>query len=573
MGVVHKLFAGRRNADLALDFGAETITLLVEDVDAPQGWSPLASAALESDDFSDQIEALRVLAAKHSTACEVDLWLPADQVLSTYLELKSAQFWNRTNAAKDALCARTGLARGDINVDLTRAPGEVWAICAAEAKVVAEALDYARRWGFAPLMVTTRYADAAFAAPPDLTGLADRRPLIAGAAAAAAAVIALAVIAWPDANKEPISQGPERIAMIPAVALVSPSLPGDDGVGEIRQNEVAIALARPETPQPVLAKQAALTPKGPAFAASILSPAPSYPDFLSVDLSYPRAEVVTPIYANVAYRAPLLGRSTPDVAAIEQFFFDDEPDIGLTSLPILSLGDGFEAVTATPSQLGEFDVAALGPAPRALRTQELLLENEPDLTPEPETPEEPATTDVEDQPAPERDEPLVINATDPREAPQTAEAEEDDTPGPGSVVSAPKPGKRPDSLDMTPGIGAVAAAPSALSRPKSIKPRPKAVARNTSSAKSVRAPSRGKPTGRGLANVATLKGAITLDRASLLGVFGTAKNRRALLRMSDGRMKRVSQGEVIDGWVISRIQATSMRMTRGSEVRNLNLIR
>ena len=36
MGVVHKLFAGRRNADLALDFGAETITLLVEDVDAPQ---------------------------------------------------------------------------------------------------------------------------------------------------------------------------------------------------------------------------------------------------------------------------------------------------------------------------------------------------------------------------------------------------------------------------------------------------------------------------------------------------------------------------------------------------------
>ena len=98
------------------------------------------------------------------------------------------------------------MARGDINVDLTRAPGEIWAICAAEAKVVAEALDYARRWGFAPLMVTTRYADAAFAAPPDLTGLADRRPLIAGAAAAAA-VIALAVIAWPDANKEPISQG------------------------------------------------------------------------------------------------------------------------------------------------------------------------------------------------------------------------------------------------------------------------------------------------------------------------------------------------------------------------------
>ena len=126
---------------------------------------------------------------------------------------------------------------------------------------------------------------------------------------------------------------------------------------------------------------------------------------------------------------------------------------------------------------------------------------------------------------------------------------------------------------MSPGPGAVAAAPSALTRPKSIKPKATAVARNTSSAKTVRAPTRSKPTGRGLANVATLKDAIKLDQTSLLGVFGTSKNRRALLRMADGRMKRVSQGEVIDGWVISRIQATSMRMTRGTEVRNLRLIR
>ena len=179
---------------------------------------------------------------------------------------------------------------------------------------------------------------------------------------------------------------------------------------------------------------------------------------------------------------------------------------------------------------------------------------------------------------------IIRNARDPRrqtpdpeaaeaEAEAEVEAKEDEAPGPGSVVAAPSPGKRPDSLDMSPGPGAVAAAPSARTRPKSIKPKPKAVARNTSSAKTVRAPSRGRPTGRGLASVATLRDAIALDQTSLLGVFGAKNNRRALLRMADGRMKRVSQGEVVDGWVISRIQATSMRMTRGSEVRHLKLIR
>lgn len=648
MGVVQDIFASRKRAGLALDFGAETITLLVEDVQAPQGWSPLSTVMLADETFSEDIEAMRSLAAVHSDGCVVDLWLPEDQILNTHLELKSSQFWNRAHNAKVSLGSRTGLTPDQINVDLAQAPGDVWAICAVEAKVVTEAQDYARRWGFSPNMATTRYADAAFVAPPDLSGEPNRKPLVigAGAVAAAAACVAVAVLAWPSAQTSQISSGPDRIAMAPAAALPSPTVTESTTVTVPAEIGEAIAFNRPSAPEPGLQKPLILSNKEHDFAASILSPSQQNPGFLSIDFSLPEAETATPIFANVAYRAPSLEHTPPSFETAEEFAPGAEPATGPSALPSLSLGDGFGDGTSTPSELGTFDVAALGPAPRALRTEDLIVESEEVQAPEqtenaedpvenaPENPavddaseEAPITPDAppaveaatedqptpearpqdppaveiatEDQPSPEAapqdpaasevattedtpppdPKPIVRNAVDPRELalrpepkePEPKEVEE--APGPGSVAAAPRPGKRPDSLDFSPGPGAVAAAPAARTRPKSIKPKATAVARNTSSAKTVRAPSRGKPTGRGLANAATLKGAITLDKTSLLGVFGTKENRRALLRMSDGRMKRVSQGEVIDGWVVSRIQATSMRMTRGGEVRNLNLIR
>lgn len=604
MGVVQNIFAGRSPVGLALDFGAETITLLTRDAEAPQGWSPLGAAMVGDEAFGAQIEALRGLAAEHSADsadCAVDLWLPVDQVLNTHLELPSADLWGGTKAAKIALGDRTGLSPDDINLDLAKAPGDVWAICAAETKVVAEAQDYARLWGFAPNLVTTRHADAAFAAPPDLTGEASRKPLLIGAGAAAvAAGVVLAVMLWPSAEAPLSSAGPERIAMAPAASLASPSIAESEVVATPAGVQDAVDIVLPDAPEPDYQKTAALESNDHGFAASILSPSPQFPDFLSVDFSLPRAEAVTPIYANVAYRAPSLAHAPPSVEALEPLSPGAAPETGPPVLPSLSLVDGVAEPATRPSEMGTFDVAALGPAPRALRTEDLILQN--DVVAAPEVPggrdespteaaaEDPAPADEtpqetvqapEDSAAPEGEAappaqaaPIVQNATDPREAaPQEDLVEADEAPGPGSVAAAPRPGKRPDGIDMSPGPGAVAAAPPARTRPKSIKPRPVAVARNTSSAKSVRAPARGKPTGRGLANAATLSGAIQLDKTSLLGVFGTSKNRRALLRMADGRMKRVTQGEVIDGWVVSRIQATSMRMTRGAEVRDLKLIR
>ncbi len=575
MGVAQKFFAGRKPASLALDFDAETITLLAADADAPQGWSPLASTLLTSDTFSEEIEALRSLAADRSPDCTVDLWLPADQILNTHLELKSARPWNRTALAKATLAERFGLDHGEINVDLARAPGEVWATCAVESNVIDEARNYARSWGFTPQMVTTRHADAAFSTPPDLTNDRNRRPLYIGAAALAAASIALAVLFWPVTENETTVRGPDRIAMASAAALTSPPVQDAGALALAGDPEGQLAFQTPNAPRPDYTKTAALSGGEAEFTAVVKSPSQNFPNFLSIDFSLPRVETATPIYANVAYSAPALGHNAPMVDAIEQYFVDAGPGISPGDLPSLTLGDGSEPAALRPSGLTSFDVAALGEAPRALRTQELLLDGvdiqpsdndaEPDQTQliaDPDTPEEPVIGAV-DLRAPVRE-----PDTDSQD-----EVEEDAVPGPGSVTAAPKPGKRPENIDMTPGPGAVAVAPLARSRPKSIKPKAVVVARNTSSAKTVRAPARGKPTGRGLAGAATLKNALSFDKTSLLGVFGTSKNRRALLRMSNGRLKRVSQGEVIDGWVISRIQATSMRMTRGAEVRNLNLVR
>ena len=171
------------------------------------------------------------------------------------------------------------------------------------------------------------------------------------------------------------------------------------------------------------------------------------------------------------------------------------------------------------------------------------------------------------------------NAEAPAEPEATAtgrpEVNEDDIPGPGSVAASPSPIGRPDHLDMTPSKLAVAKAPRPAPRPKSIKPRASVISAASDGAvpASVKAPSRRGPTGPGAANAATLKGAIRLEDMNLLGVFGSKSSRRALLRMPDGQVVRVTKGTVVDGWVISRIDATSMRMTRGGTAQTLKVAR
>lgn len=127
---------------------------------------------------------------------------------------------------------------------------------------------------------------------------------------------------------------------------------------------------------------------------------------------------------------------------------------------------------------------------------------------------------------------------------------------------------------MTPSDRIATLSPSPSPRPNTIRKRvaPVAVEIGAKGVREVRAPKRPAPRGPGVANAATLKGAIQLEDMNLLGVFGADGARRALLRLADGQVLRVSRGTVVEGWVVSRIDATSMRITRGGEARVLDLV-
>lgn len=61
---------------------------------------------------------------------------------------------------------------------------------------------------------------------------------------------------------------------------------------------------------------------------------------------------------------------------------------------------------------------------------------------------------------------------------------------------------------------------------------------------------------------ATIKNAIRLNRVNLMGVYGTQTNRRALVRLANGRYKKVKVGDRIDGGRISAIGEGQLRYTK-----------
>ena len=72
-----------------------------------------------------------------------------------------------------------------------------------------------------------------------------------------------------------------------------------------------------------------------------------------------------------------------------------------------------------------------------------------------------------------------------------------------------------------------------------------------------------------VAKSATVKNAINLRNVNLIGVYGKPSNRRALVRLSNGRYQKVQVGDRIDGGRVSAIGDNELRYKKGS--RNLTL--
>ncbi|APX11880.1 hypothetical protein [Tateyamaria omphalii] len=72
------------------------------------------------------------------------------------------------------------------------------------------------------------------------------------------------------------------------------------------------------------------------------------------------------------------------------------------------------------------------------------------------------------------------------------------------------------------------------------------------------------PTTASVAREATVRNAINLSRVNLIGVYGTPSNRRALVRLRNGRYQKVAVGDRFDGGRVSAIGDSELRYQKGN---------
>ena len=70
------------------------------------------------------------------------------------------------------------------------------------------------------------------------------------------------------------------------------------------------------------------------------------------------------------------------------------------------------------------------------------------------------------------------------------------------------------------------------------------------------------PTSASVARAATIENAINLRKTNLIGIYGSADNRTALIMLSGGRMVRVQHGQSFSGWTVVAVSENSVRIRK-----------
>ncbi len=79
------------------------------------------------------------------------------------------------------------------------------------------------------------------------------------------------------------------------------------------------------------------------------------------------------------------------------------------------------------------------------------------------------------------------------------------------------------------------------------------------------------PTSASVARRATVGNAINLRKLNLIGVYGTASDRRALVRLPSGRYKKVQVGDRVDGGRVIAIGESQLQYQKGGRNRTLTM--
>jgi hypothetical protein len=132
----------------------------------------------------------------------------------------------------------------------------------------------------------------------------------------------------------------------------------------------------------------------------------------------------------------------------------------------------------------------------------------------------------------------------------------------------PENAKLADEKDRTPTQYAVKASPRPRLKPSNIAQLAARAVPETTTTTAAAVPAAAAvvpdiPTTASVARQATIKNAINLNKVNLIGVYGTSSNRRALVRLSSGRYKKVQVGDRVDGGRVSAISEDELHYTKG----------
>ncbi len=143
---------------------------------------------------------------------------------------------------------------------------------------------------------------------------------------------------------------------------------------------------------------------------------------------------------------------------------------------------------------------------------------------------------------------------------EKSQQERDETPTAQAVLASLTPAQRP--ADMASLVErAVRQAGEVADQPTLVSAAPATVAPAIATPRI--------PSSASVARAATVDNAINLRRVNLIGVYGTPSNRRALVRMPNGRYRKVEVGDRLDGGRISAIGDSELRYQKNG--RNLTL--
>lgn len=141
---------------------------------------------------------------------------------------------------------------------------------------------------------------------------------------------------------------------------------------------------------------------------------------------------------------------------------------------------------------------------------------------------------------------------------------------PSALASDVKGAPPPRPSAATPAASASPAGPDRHAAAAAPRPQPRPT-RLTATRKSVAERIATSATGSAT-RIATQRNTLTLDEASLIGVFQSDGARHALLRFPDGEIRRVSSGDRVRDWVVGDIDDASVSLRGGDERRTLRVM-